>query len=319
MRRVRAIASVLAAVALVAGLAGLGGALVTARPAAAAGSCTGPLGGGQIRVVIVVDPGETGPRGPQATCLVVQSGTSGSKVLAQRASQLGLPSPRYADSGLLCGLDGFPSSGCPKLSGGSYAYWAYFNGVGGGWSYGNDNPFVTPMRDGQIMGWRYTTGSPDGQAPAPRMAPSSSLFPPLTPVTAPPPVVPTVPALPPPVGPDGGGGGSVAPGASGSTPGTTAGPGDGAVAGDGTTAATNADGTPSTDATTGSSVDGAGSSTTDDGDDLDADSEELAAAPASSSGPDASRWVGPAVAVAAMGALGVGAVTQTRRRSRTSP
>ena len=136
--------------------------------ASAAGSCSGPIANGQIRVVIVVDPGDSGPRGPMATCLVVDAGTSGSQILAQRASQLGLPSPRYAGSGLLCGLDGFPATGCPVNNGGAYAYWAYFNGRGGSWSYGHDNPFVRRMVDGEIMGWRYTTGSADGDAPTPR-------------------------------------------------------------------------------------------------------------------------------------------------------
>ena len=132
------------------GLLGLLGAVLTdATPAAAAGSCSGPLAGGQIRVVIVVDPGETGPRGPRATCLVVTAGTAGSKILAQRASELGLPGPRYAGSGLLCGLDGFPATDCPVNNGGAYAYWAYFNGVGGSWSYGHDNPFVRRMVDGE--------------------------------------------------------------------------------------------------------------------------------------------------------------------------
>ncbi len=96
------------------------------RPARAAG----PIADGQIRVVMVVDPGETGPRGPMATCLVVAAGTSGSKILAQRASELGLPSPRYAGSGLLCGLDGFPATACPVNNGGGFAFWAYFNGSG---------------------------------------------------------------------------------------------------------------------------------------------------------------------------------------------
>ena len=175
--------------------------------ASAAGSCSGPIANGQIRVVIVVDPGDTGPRGPMATCLVVNAGTSGSQILAQRASQLGLPSPRYAGSGLLCGLDGFPATACPANNGGAYDYWAYFNGRGGAWSYGHDNPFVRRMVDGEIMGWRYTTGSADGDAPMPRLAPSSSLFPPLTPATTSPPP-PAVPSLPPSGGGAAGGSGS---------------------------------------------------------------------------------------------------------------
>jgi hypothetical protein len=285
---------------LVVALVGVLGALSAGvAPAAAAGSCSGPLDSGQIRVVMVVDPGETGPRAPQATCLVVAAGTSGSKVLAQRASELGLPSPRYTGSGLLCGLDGFPETACPVNNGGSYAYWAYFNGSGGGWSFGHDNPFVRRMVDGEIMGWRYTTGSADGDAPIPRIAPSGSLFPPLTPAT-------TAPAPAP------------LPSSGASSSGSTGGAGAGAVGGSSTSAAPSApvdpagpvDATGSTDTTLSaatSAVAGDGSGGT----------EELAAAPASSSGADRGRWVGLVIAVTAVGALAVGAVTRSRARSRS--
>ena len=64
-------------------------------------------------------------------------------------------------------------------NGGTFDYWAYFKPSGGGWAYGNDNPFARRMHDGDMMGWRYNVGALDGQAPAPRIGPSSSLFPPL--------------------------------------------------------------------------------------------------------------------------------------------
>ena len=285
-------------VALVGVLGGLTAVSTSVGPAAATGSCAGPLGTGQIRVVLVVDPGETGPRGPMATCLVVAAGTSGSKILAQRASELGLPAPRYAGSGLLCGLDGFPATACPVNNGGSFAFWAYFNGSDSGWSFGLDNPFVRRMVDGEIMGWRYTTGSTEGDAPAPRIAPGRSLFPALTPAaTTPPAPAPT--AAPAPGGPTGapgavGGGGSAATDPTGAPvdPSATTDPagGDGAAA---DPASTTADGIGSTDAST--------------------QAEELAAAPASSSSATG-RWVGLAVAVAAVGALAFGAVTRSRSR-----
>jgi hypothetical protein len=277
---------------------------VAAAPASAATSCSGPLADGQIRVVIVVDPGETGPRAPAATCLVVAAGTSGSKILAQRAAELGLPSPRYADSGLLCGIDGFPGTGCPVNSGGTYAYWAYFNGSGGVWSYGHDNPFVRRMVDGEIMGWRYSTGSSEGDAPMPRISPTSSLFPAL----APPPT-----AAPPSGGGAGGAGG---------------GSGGGSSTGrlptlpdlSGLTTTTTVAGDPAADGST-TTVVGDGSSTTvaaeAGGATVAAEgTEELAAEPAGSNGSSSTRWIGPALAVAVAGALAVGAVTRSRRRSR---
>jgi hypothetical protein len=286
-------------VALFGLLGGFVALLASAGPAAAAGSCSGPIAEGQIRVVMVVDPGETGPRGPMATCLVVAAGTSGSKILAQRASELGLPVPRYAGSGLLCGLDGFPATACPVNNGGSFAFWAYFNGSGGSWSFGHDNPFVRRMVDGEIMGWRYTTGSTEGDAPAPRIAPSSSLFPPLTPApTAPPATAPSATAAPRVEGLGGGsasgaggtgGAAAVDPAAAAADP-ATAGPVEGAGALD--TSTTSA-GSGSTDAST--------------------QAEELAAEPARSPS-TTGRWVGLAVALAAVGALAFGAVTRTRAR-----
>lgn len=273
---------------------------LTAGPVSAATSCTGPLAGGQIRVVVVVDPGETGPRAPAATCLVVAAGTSGSKILAQRASELGLPSPRYADSGLLCGIDGFPGTGCPVNSGGTYAYWAYFNGSGGMWSYGHDNPFVRRMVDGEIMGWRYTTGSRDGDAPMPRISPTSALFPAL----APPPTAP----------PSGGGGagGTAGGSAAGGLPALPALPDLSGLATPTTVADAGATGGTATtvapDGSTTSSADGA--VTRADG------AEELAAEPAASTGSSPTRWIGPVSAVAVAGALGVGALTRSRRRAQ---
>jgi hypothetical protein len=290
--------------ALVVALFGLLGGLValsaSAGPVAAAGSCAGPLADGQIRVVMVIDPGQFGPRGPMATCLVVAAGTSGSKILAQRASELGLPAPRYAGSGLLCGLDGFPATACPVNNGSSYDFWAYFNGAGGSWSFGHDNPFVRRMVDGEIMGWRYTTGSNEGNAQQPRIAPSSSLFPPLTPAaTAPPAPAPTAPPAPGgSSGAPGSGGVGATDGAGGTDPTAAADPGATTVPADATEGAadsstTTADGVGSTDAAT--------------------QAEELAAAPASSSS-DTGRWIGLAVAVAAVGALALGAVARTRAR-----
>jgi hypothetical protein len=312
------VAAVLAFVLAVLGVtaASLGG----APAASAASSCSSPVPAGQIRVVMVVDPGETGPRGPTATCLVVAAGTSGAKILAQRASQLGLPAPRYAESGLLCGLDGFPSTGCPVNSGGGYDYWAYFNGVGGSWSFGHDNPFVRRMVDGEIMGWRYAVGAADGQAPRPRIAPSSSLFPSLAPA----------PTAPPATAPPTGGGGGAPSGGGGAAPGSTGGAPaipdlSGLTVPDGSTPPTLADGTPSTlaDGTPATTVDGA---TTDEdaaaGSDegstevVEGDIEELAAQPSSSTGSDAGRWVGAAVVAVVFLALVIGAIVVNRGRAR---
>jgi hypothetical protein len=273
-----------------------------ARAASAATSCSGPLDAGQIRVVVVVDPGDGGGFAPSATCLVVaEDGTHnmGSRVLAQRATQLGRPGPRYAGSGLLCGLDGFPTDACPQNGGSTYDYWAYFNPSGGGWSYGSDNPFSRRMHDGEIMGWRYNTGSSESQAASPRIAPSSSLFPPLEAPAPPPPAV-----VPP------------AAGGSGSTGSSTGGgyTGPAASSADGTAADPAATDPAAADTATPSNVTDTTASATPDAS-ADGD-EELAAAPASSSSSDAGRWIGVALVIPVIGALGVGAVVRGRTRTR---
>ena len=104
--------------------------LLSAGPAGAA-SCTEPVAAGQIRVVIVVDPGDAGS--PSSACLVVPAGTTGSQALSRRAAELGRTVPRYGGSGLLCALDGHPTSGCGDRNAGGYLYWAYFNGTSGAW------------------------------------------------------------------------------------------------------------------------------------------------------------------------------------------
>jgi hypothetical protein len=293
---------VVAAVGLVAGVVL---AVAGAPAASAAGSCQGTLAGGEIRVVVVVDPGPTGPSGPSSACLVVRAGTSGAQVLAQRASQLGLASPRYAGSGLLCALDGFPAAGCPTNDGGAYDYWAYFNARGGSWAYGTDNPFVRRLVDGEIMGWRYSVGLPDGAAPAPRLAPSASLFPPLTPATtAPPAPAPPAPGAP---------GAATPPAAGAATPGGGPAPGDGTVADP--SAATVAPDPAAGDAGTSDTTAPADATGATDGSVAAADTEELAAAPASSNDAAPGRWIGVVVAVAVVGALAVGGVSRSRRRA----
>ena len=166
-------------VSMVGGLLLAGAGLFVSSSVASASSCSGPLSAGEIRVVMVVDMGDAGSS--NSVCLVVPEGTTGSQLIARRAAEIGAASPRYAGSGLLCAIDGFPATGCGDRNAGGFAYWAYFSGAGGSWQYGNYNPFVKRLHDGDIEGWRYVNGAGDGQDPAPRTWPSASLFPPLAP------------------------------------------------------------------------------------------------------------------------------------------
>ena len=138
-----------------------------ARPAAATG-CADPLAEGEIRVTIVVDSDATGLT---SDCLVVPSGTTGLALLARRAGALGRTAPRYAQSGLLCAIDGFPATGCGDRSNGGFAYWAYFSGTSGSWVYGAYNPFLRRLSDGDVEGWRFVGGAGDAGDPPPRIAP----------------------------------------------------------------------------------------------------------------------------------------------------
>ena len=160
-----------------------------------ASSCAGPLAGGEIRVVIVVDGADSGG-GSSATCLVVPAGTTGSQLLARRSAELRTGSPRYGSSGLLCAIDGLPATGCGDRNAGGFAYWAYFDGASGDWSYGDINPFAKRLSDGDIEGWRYVRGAGNGQDPPPRIAPSGSLFPALAPAPSPPPDSPSATPIP---------------------------------------------------------------------------------------------------------------------------
>jgi hypothetical protein len=128
---------------------------------------------GQVVVPIVVDFGSATSR-ISVTCVAVPTGSTGSDVLAKRAAVLGTSQPVYSSSGLLCQIDGYPSSGCGTQSGSHYAYWAYFHG-GKRWTYANDGPAENDVGPGDVEGWRF---EPDGSAspsdPAPRTASSVS-------------------------------------------------------------------------------------------------------------------------------------------------
>lgn|GEM_PF-2179070 len=144
---------------------------------ASASDCGGPLAAGEIRVVLVIDTGSS----LSPTCMVVPENTTGAQLLARHASLAGVAAPRYAGSGLLCAIGGFPAASVcgERNAAGGFDYWAYFAGASGSWTYGNYNPFIKRLRDGDVEGWRFVTGAGDGKDPSPRLSPSG-LFPPLS-------------------------------------------------------------------------------------------------------------------------------------------
>ena len=91
-----------------------------------------------IVVPVVVDTG--GPSDTaEVACVPVPAGSNGAQVLAARAKLLHVPAPRYAESGLLCAIDGYPATGCGVQTGQYYAYWAYYHG-GSSWTYASVGP-----------------------------------------------------------------------------------------------------------------------------------------------------------------------------------
>ncbi|WP_208026782.1 hypothetical protein [Rhabdothermincola sediminis] len=179
-------AVVRALMALAAVLAALG----VGDPVGAAELCGGSAPAGHIRVAVVVDHGtEPDSQGTiSVRCLTVADGSRGADLLRERAALLGLPPPRYAPSGLLCALDGYPEAPECAQGSGAVRYWSYWSGNDGHWVYGSGNPFTRRLRDGDIEGWRFVRAT-EAQAPPPRLSPDrAALFP------RPPATDPTVPA-----------------------------------------------------------------------------------------------------------------------------
>lgn len=120
-----------------------------------------------IRVAVVIDFGRGAHRRVDVlrTCLHVPRGSSGVTVLADAATRLRLAPPTYGSSGLMCTIDGDPTSGCPSQ--GSNAYWSYWHG-GTGWSYASTGPGGFTVANDGVEGWRFEDpagGGGDGAAP----------------------------------------------------------------------------------------------------------------------------------------------------------
>jgi hypothetical protein len=170
-------ASVVAALAAVAVVTPLGGALgsLVGAPAECAGAA------GSIHVAVVVDYGGIAgaPVAARSDCISVPAGSNGATVLAARATQLGLPAPRWdVNNGLLCAIDGFPRTGCAASdANGTYTYWSYWGAVGDSWQYATTGPIGHVLRDGAVEGWRFGSGRGTSQDDAPRASVAASRCP----------------------------------------------------------------------------------------------------------------------------------------------
>jgi hypothetical protein len=137
---------------------------------------------GELRIGIVVDVGTEpdAPGGPDVACVVVPAGSTSADVLVAWSASRGRPL-RYAPSGLLCGVGGYPATGCGEPSPEGYRYWSYWEGASSGWSYSGGNPHVRPAREDRVEGWRFQAASGTGADDAPPRGPSSAICPPVSP------------------------------------------------------------------------------------------------------------------------------------------
>lgn len=303
------------------------------------GSCA-EASAGMVNVAIAVDPGVLpgSPRGPETLCVTVAEGATGADVLVERARLLGRPAPRWAPSGLMCAIDGYPASGCGERVDGSFRYWSYHLGDAGSWSFARTGPALRRASAERMEGWHFIAGANSPADPPPRVSASSSaVCPPAPPATtAPPAAPPAVPQQQAPTAIDAGV--PNAPTGTGGTgnPGSTTRP-DGSGGGNGNGGAgvlgagRNGDGSTTTggsgDGQVGdaSAGDGAAGSAGDDAAGGDGDGDAMAAgrgpamAAARSSEPSATSGAPVAVVlmVVAVAALGIGGLVRSRRRSQT--
>lgn len=162
-------------------------------PSAGAVGCPA-ASGDQLSVVIVVDRGSGAP---SQRCVVVDARATGLDVLRSAHSA------RIELGGFVCAVDGLPATGC-AVDDASLPYWRYWYRDGSRWVYSSVGAFrrLTPPADGSrclVEGWSYgisTSGSP---ANAPRVAPGPVTCDRPAPPTAPTPTAPapTAPAASP--------------------------------------------------------------------------------------------------------------------------
>ena len=134
------------------------------RPFVDAAGAAGAAGEVSVAFVLDFGPGTT----PVTGCVDVPASDNRYDALAAFASQQGLAQPTYNSSGLLCSINGIPSSGCGQVVAGGYIYWSYFTGGQGGWTYSSTGAFGT-VTPGDVEGWRFQNpGSGRPNDPPPR-------------------------------------------------------------------------------------------------------------------------------------------------------
>jgi hypothetical protein len=127
--------------------------------------------GNDVYVAVVVDFGNGSSMSTVSKCVPVASSADDADALA---AAVGSGNVAYANSGLLCAIDNYPTNGvqnCGESAGsGKYDYWSYWHGSTGSWVYADDGPaeqsVSSPADD--VEGWMFQLDEPDNPtAPAP--------------------------------------------------------------------------------------------------------------------------------------------------------
>jgi hypothetical protein len=134
--------------------------------------------GNDVYVAVVVDFGNGSSMSTVSKCVPVASSADDADALA---AAVGSGNVAYANSGLLCAIDNYPTNGvqnCGESAGsGKYDYWSYWHGSTSSWVYADDGPaeqsVSSPADD--VEGWVFQLDEPDNPtAPAPAVTPSYS-------------------------------------------------------------------------------------------------------------------------------------------------
>ena len=129
--------------------AGLGAVTTgAATPASAAGACTSATSG----VTVVVQF----PSGSATGCA---PGSPGTALQALRAAGFSTTGSTQYHDGVLCGVNGYPSSSPCRMPPHN-AYWAVFSATrGGSWVYSNLGVASLPATPGGVVGFRFGSGT----------------------------------------------------------------------------------------------------------------------------------------------------------------
>src|SRR5690606_25726748 len=92
---------------------------------------------------------------------------------------------RADSSGMICGIGGYPATGCGERDPSGYRYWQYSLGEGGAWKHSSIGPAFRRVNPEQVEGWRFLKGAGNPSDPPPRGSASPSCPPEAPVATAP--------------------------------------------------------------------------------------------------------------------------------------